>query len=233
MTVSWHNHLVLLRDLTGSIADFHALPIPDDLAEAEVWSFVPPKSGLVLGSAQDLAVVDSASAAAAGVDVVRRRSGGGAVYVDPTRCVWVDVVVPKHDERWSDDVRQATYWLGEAWQRALATLGVETRLYRDGLEQAPWGRMVCFAALGPGEVLIGDRKIVGISQRRTRAGARFQCIAYDRWDPADVLDLLDLSETDRAEAALDLAGRAAGVGDRLPALRAAILGELLANQPMH
>lgn len=217
-----------LLELTGSIADFHARPIPDGLAQGEVWSYTPPGRGLVLGSAQQEDIADHAAAERAGIVVAKRRSGGGAVYVDPARCVWVDVVLPPHDERWSDDVREATYWLGEAWQRALASLGMDTRLYRGGLEQTPWGRLVCFAALGPGEVLVGDRKLVGISQRRTRAGARFQCIAYDRWDAHDVLDLLDLSDDDRRAAAEDLAGRATGVGDRLDDLRSAVLDELLA-----
>ena len=37
---------------------------------------------------------------------------------------------------------------------------------------APWsrrrGRTICFAGVGPGEVLLGERKLVGIAQRRTR-----------------------------------------------------------------
>lgn len=218
-----------LRKLSGSAGEFHARTVPDDLTEAEAWLFVPDDRSLVLGSAQQESITDSGAVARAGVEVTKRRSGGGAVYVDPAHCLWVDVVVPRHDERWSDDVREATYWLGEAWQRALATIGLETRLYRGGLEQTPWGRLVCFAALGPGEVLVGDRKLVGISQRRTRAGARFQCIAYDRWNAADVLDLLDLSPADHDSAAADLAGRATGVGEHLDALRTAIVDELMAD----
>lgn len=223
---------VQLRHVTGSIADFHARVVPDDLSEAEVWSFEPDHSALVLGSAQDHTTASAVATAAAHVEVVRRRSGGGAVHVDPGRSVWVDVVVPHHDERWSDDVRESTYWLGEAWQRALATLGIASELYRGGLEQTPWGRLVCFAALGPGEVLVDGRKLVGISQRRTRAGARFQCIAYDRWDPYDVLDLLDMTTADRAIAGADLVDRATGVGPRLTQLRTAILEELV-GRPMH
>jgi lipoate-protein ligase A len=37
---------------------------------------------------------------------------------------------------------------------------------------------VCFAGVGPGEVLTGDRKLVGLSQRRTRHGIRIQCQAH-------------------------------------------------------
>jgi hypothetical protein len=86
---------------------------------------------------------------------------------------------------------------------------------------------VCFGALGPGEVLIDGRKAVGVSQRRTRAGARFQCIVYDRWNPDDVLDLLELSDVDRQRAGAELADIATGVGDRLDDLRQAIVEVLV------
>lgn len=103
---------------------------PPDLATEEVWSYSPPGRCLVLGSSQRDEIADLAAAERAGVQVATRRSGGGAVYVDPARCVWVDVVLPPHDRRWSDDVRAATTWLGEAWQRALATIGLDARLHR-------------------------------------------------------------------------------------------------------
>lgn len=216
-----------LRGVGGSVAEFHAHVFPADLAEPEIWLFVPERPALVLGSAQDESIADPVAAAAVSVDVVRRRSGGGAVFVHPDRCLWLDVILPRHDRRWVDDVRTSPLWLGEAWSRALAEVGLEAQLYAGGLEQTPWGRLVCFAALGPGELLVGGRKAVGISQRRTREGARFQCITYDRWDPRDVLDLLMLSEADRADASADLAEVAVGVGDRLSDLKDAILAELL------
>jgi len=49
---------------------------------------------------------------------------------------------------------------------------------------------VCFAGLGSGEVSVGDRKIVGMSQRRTRDWARFQCLVHRRFEPDDSLDVL-------------------------------------------
>lgn len=222
-----------LVPLTGPVADFHARQIPADLAEAEAWLFTPAERALVLGSSQQESTADEAATAAAGLAVVRRRSGGGAVYVDPDRSLWVDVVLPRHDDRWSDDVRAATYWLGEAWQAALRRVGVDAQLYAGGLEQTSWGRLVCFAALGPGEVLVDGRKTVGISQRRTREGARFQCIVYDRWDPYDVLDHLAMTEEDRRRAGADLADIATGVDDRLDALHSAIIEELVGAGPMH
>jgi hypothetical protein len=53
-----------------------------------------------------------------------------------------------------------------------------------------WSRLVCFAGIGPGEVLVGGRKAVGISHRRTRAGARFQCVAHRRWPGEELVALL-------------------------------------------
>ncbi|MDQ3757058.1 MAG: hypothetical protein M3394_04340, partial [Actinomycetota bacterium] len=70
-------------------------------------------------------------------------------------------------------------------------------------------RQVCFAGLGPGEVSVGGRKVVGIAQRRTRFGALFQCAVHRTWDPAPLVARLGLPP-----AAVDeLAGAAAGVED--------------------
>jgi lipoate-protein ligase A len=41
---------------------------------------------------------------------------------------------------------------------------------------------------------VGGAKVVGISQRRTRELARFQSVAYLAWDPAGLIDALDLPE---------------------------------------
>src|SRR5439155_265605 len=62
--------------------------------------------------------------AGAEVSVVRRRTGGGAVWVAPGDPVWVDVVVPAGDRLWDDDVGRAVWWLGDAWAAALADLGL-------------------------------------------------------------------------------------------------------------
>ena len=53
-----------------------------------------------------------------------------------------------------------------------------------------WSPLVCFAGVGPGEVLLGRRKLVGISQRRTRNGSRFQCMVHVRWSPDVLVGLL-------------------------------------------
>ncbi|HYI61834.1 MAG TPA: hypothetical protein VEW93_08530 [Acidimicrobiales bacterium] len=192
-----------------------------------LWVQEATGPALVLGSTQPAATVDTRAAAAAGVDVVRRRSGGGAVLVEPGGVVWVDVVVPPQDPLWDDDVGRAAQWVGEAWARALAAVGAgEGRVHRGALVATPWSRLACFGGLGPGEVTVGGRKVVGVAQRRTRAGARFQCAALLRWAPADLVALLALAPAEREAAAADLEGRAAPVTAPGEALLAAFAAAL-------
>jgi lipoate-protein ligase A len=166
------------------------------------------RPALVLGSTQRESDVDETAAAAAGVDVVRRHSGGGAVLLAPGDVLWLDVVVPAGDALWHPDVAVAFEWLGEAWVHALAAEGVVgTAVHRGALVRTHWSDVVCFAGLGPGEVTRYGAKVVGISQRRTRHAARFQCAVLARWDVVGIATLLGL---DRA-AIIELAPLAAGV----------------------
>ena len=163
-------------------------------------------SALVLGSTQPEAHV-AAGGRPPGVEVVRRRSGGGAVLVEPGRMLWADVVVPAGDALWQDDVGRAAWWLGAAWAAALSDLGVaHGDVHRGGLVRSRWSSWVCFAGLGPGEVTVAGRKVLGLAQRRIRHGALFQCALPLAWEPASVLDVLALPPAERDAAAVDLAG---------------------------
>ena len=166
---------------------------------------------LVLGSTQSPEVADARRASDSGVAVVRRRSGGGAVLVRPGELVWIDVFVPAGDRLWLADVGRATHWLGRAWADALGALGVAGEWHDGQLVTSSWSALVCFAGLGPGEVRAGGAKVVGVSQRRTRAGALFQCAALLRWNAGDLLDLLALDDERRAGGRRELAGVAAGL----------------------
>jgi lipoate-protein ligase A len=183
---------------------------------------------LVLGSGEPLAHVDRAAAAAAGLAVVRRRSGGSSVLVGPGRMVWLDVVVPDGDPLWDDDVGVAPLWLGRAWAGALAALGVPGAVVHEGrMERAPWSDHVCFAGTAPGEVRVPAGKVVGISQRRTRTAALFQCGALLRWDAPEAVAALAI---DRAAAARALAHAAAGIEDLVgPVRRGALEREVEAR----
>lgn len=209
--------------LTWSIERFqeppsvsHARPLPV-VPRRAVWVFEPTVAALVLGSTQQAEVAEGDH------EVVHRRSGGGAVLVVPGEVLWVDVLVPAGDPLWDDDVGRAFGWLGELWSAALAQLGVATTVHRGASRRSPWGDSVCFAGLGPGEVVnAAGQKVVGMAQRRTRSVARLQCAALARWDPETVAGLLALP----APAADDLRSVAAGVGVPLDRLLASFLATL-------
>ncbi len=218
--VSWR-----VEHAVGSAAAFHARPLPEPAARV-VSVLEIDRPALVLGSAQPETDADIAAVAGAGAELVRRRSGGGAVLLLPGQALWVDVVVPRDDRLWDNDVHRASHWLGAAWVAALVDLGVVAEVHTGPLVRTRWSRLVCFAALGPGEVHAGGRKLVGLSQRRTRHGARFQCLVLRRWDPEPLLALLALDAGHRRQAAAQLAPLATGLDRSLPTLLDAFLARL-------
>lgn len=180
----------------GTAFDFHEQELGSGRA---VWWCDVDAPALILGSTQSHDDVDETAAASLGLDIVRRRSGGGAVYVHPTDSIWIDVTIGRDDPLWVDDVTRSMLWLGDAFVRALSPW-VEARVHRGAFEAGSDGRSVCFASTSPGEVFVGEKKLIGISQRRGRKGARMQCIVYRDWNPAAWAPVLS-SPTARTTAA--------------------------------
>jgi lipoate-protein ligase A len=178
---------------------------------------VPTVPAVVLGSTQPVPATGST-----GLDVVRRRSGGGAVLVSPEDPVWIDLDLPVGDPLWSDDVGRSFLWLGRTWVAAFAILGVEGEAHAGAFEPGRWGRTVCFAGRGPGEVFVGGAKVVGLAQRRTRAGARFQCAVLRHWEPGPLIEAV-VTATEREAARAELADVARGVPVEPPDLIDAFL----------
>lgn len=182
--------------VSGPPAALHAraVPVPASLS---ITFLDPTEPALVLGRSQRIPGDRDAA------DVVRRVSGGGAVWVAPEAQVWVDVVVPRDDRRWvGDDVNRAAWWVGDAWAAALGAVGVAgLEVHRGPMACGAWGPAVCFAGLGAGEVTVAGRKAVGVSQRRTRDYALFQCTVHVVWDPAPLVAGLGLPPTAVADLA--------------------------------
>ena len=183
---------------------------------------------IVLGSAQPEEHVDVAETERAGVEVARRRSGGGAVLVTESGVLWVDVVLPAGDPLWNDDVSQAALWVGQAWADALGRLGVgDATVWKQRMLTTEWSSRVCFAGVAPGEVLVDGKKAVGVSQRRTRHAALFQTAVLLEWAPAGLLRLLALDQDSRRRAEEELAPAATAV----PVAPADLLEAFLASLP--
>jgi lipoate-protein ligase A len=171
---------------------------------------------LVLGSTQPTELVDAAMMRTRGVELARRRGGGGAVYLGPGEQLWLDVWIPRQDPLWVADVSVAAEWVGAWWTAALAGAGVEQQsleVHRGRSVPGASGDLVCFAGRGPGEVFHDGRKVVGLSQWRAREGALFSSCAYVRWDPGPLLALLGVGQDERRQLAGGLASAAAGLDD--------------------
>jgi hypothetical protein len=172
----------LVERRTASATELHG-PWPNEESQAERVVAVCDVIGsptLVLGSSQSDVEISSnkESGLEGSLLITRRSSGGGAVLVAPHAQAWVDVWLPRGDPLWSEDVVRSSAWLGSAWLSALDALGVrDLEVHAGRLVRDSWSDIICFAGVGPGEVCWKNRKLVGLAQRRTRAGARFHTMS--------------------------------------------------------
>ena len=139
-------------------------------------------------------------AEAAGIEVCRRRSGGGLVHLDPATDCWIDAIVPSGSPLWETDVGRAFHWIGQVWATVLndaigaggpAIVHLPGRRTGSGTGRAT-RHLWCFAGLGHGEVTVGANKVVGLSQRRTRGWIRLQSLVMGRWPGGRLASYLDL-----------------------------------------
>ncbi len=190
--------MTLLERRTSAdyVALADALIARASLGEAVTAASVVEPAALVLGSAQRDDEVDRDACAAAGVAIVRRGTGGGAVLCD-SGVLLIDIAVPRGHDLGIDDVTEAYRPLGEALAAGLAALGVETRLVAvddarasDAARRAA-ARRACWAGISPYELLLPDgRKLVGLAQRRRQGAVLHQVAIHVTSPPIAVADLL-------------------------------------------
>ena len=212
------SHSWLRHDWVGTASDFHSKDLP---VERALWLCSAEKPALILGSTQDESDVRVDVAVGSGIEIVRRRSGGGAVYVAPDESVWMDITISRKDPLWQDDVSASMLWLGDAFVQALQPW-VHAETFRGTFHNGDVGRAVCFASAAPGEVFVGDNKLVGVSQRRNREGARFQCVLYRQWNPLIWSSLLTSVDVQEHVCNMQVATIAAPARDIADAVMAAL-----------
>jgi lipoate-protein ligase A len=106
--------------------------------------------------------------------------------------------------------------IGEGWVEALrGVVDGELTVHRGPQVRTAWSELVCFAGLAPGEVLVDGVKLVGISQRRTRRGARFQCAVNRRFDGDLLIELLADPPSAELPPVATLPATATDIADRL------------------
>lgn len=202
------------------------------LPEVEARSVViaqPTDSAVVLGSAQKMSDLQQQLCESAGYGVVHRKSGGGGVIIVPNEIVWIDLFLPGDDPLYIRDVRKGSFWVGDLWADALGNLGLDPRVlsvHRGGMVESPWSSLCCFAGTGPGEVIYQGQKIMGLSQRRTRAGAWFFTLVYRSFQPDRDASLLIEEVQSRPVVADALRGQVAVVDLGSEEIEHGLLGAL-------
>jgi lipoate-protein ligase A len=129
------------------------------------FAWAPPTVSLGYGQPLDRHV-DVAACRRLGVGVVRRPTGGSAIYHDgPERELTYSVAALAGDLGVSADLLDTYRWIGRALVRGLNALGA-------GAEMIPTGRGLardpafCFARTGAYEIEVAGKKLVGSAQRR-------------------------------------------------------------------
>jgi lipoate-protein ligase A len=136
------------------------------------FAWRPPTVSLGYGQPLDRHV-DIAACRALGVGLVRRPTGGSAIYHDgPERELTYSVVATADDLGGATDLLETYRWIGRALLRGLTALGAPAKM----VPVAPAGASApafCFARTGAWEIEIDGRKVVGSAQRR-QGGAFLQ-----------------------------------------------------------
>jgi lipoyl(octanoyl) transferase len=129
------------------------------------FAWAPPTVSLGYGQAlgQD---VDVAACRALGVGLVRRPTGGSAIYHDgPERELTYSVCAAAADLGIGPDLLETYQWIGRALLRGLRALGAPAELVPERPPDGPVPAF-CFARTGVFEIEVAGRKLVGSAQRR-------------------------------------------------------------------
>lgn len=161
----------------GSVNDLHSYTC--DKSQLLAILNRPTSDSIVLGSSQSMTLLDSEKIKKTQIEICKRKTGGGLVYIDKVHDIWIDIYIPTTSSLYEINISKSFNWLGNTWIETLTELNrqlepnlqiVKTKSKTDELSS-----LVCFAGLNHGEVLYCDRKVVGISQRRNKELAKFQC----------------------------------------------------------
>jgi lipoate-protein ligase A len=142
-----------------------------------LWTYGEP--AVVLGCSQRHLVTPEEIEQRAGIGAVVRQAGGGAVLAGP----WMlsaSVVLPNSHPLASSNLIQSYRWIGELHAMVLQRLGIAARAIdaeeAKSLQQESLAAglgWACFGGFSPWEVVVGQRKIVGLAQVRRRTGTLF------------------------------------------------------------
>jgi len=129
------------------------------------FAWDPPTVSVGYGQPLDRHV-DVAACRRLGVGLVRRPTGGSAIYHDgPERELTYCVTATADDLGVGGDLLETYRWIARALVRGLNALGARAEMIPTGRGLGP-DPAFCFARTGAFEIEAGGRKLVGSAQRR-------------------------------------------------------------------
>jgi len=169
------------RNMARDVAMLEAVADGEAVPTVRLYGWDPPC--LSLGRHQRLEAADLAFCRAEGIDVVRRPTGGRALlhHLELTYAV----IAPLNEGPLPRGLQEAYRTICAVLVRAVRALGVDAELTGGEVNlQLPHPKTTvpCFEAPAGGEVVVGDRKLIG-SAMRAHGGAILQhgAILLD-WD---------------------------------------------------
>lgn len=189
------------------------------------WNLAQP-AGLVLGFSQKHSVLNPEGLAALSIPIYHRRAGGTAVLVGP-QLLSLDVVLPADHPLVLPDIVESYRWFGETWVAALRQLGITTRAIPPAEAHASRARLkqeetreyellmnrACYGTVSPYEVVVDQRKVVGLDMIRRRAGSLLQAGVLLQWDTEVLAQLLGHTSEEQALLRNGLRERAVGLDE--------------------
>src|SRR5438270_9443460 len=187
------------------------------------WS-IAEHEGLVLGCSQNEDALNLEGLTQQQKPIYHRRAGGTAVLVGP-HLLSLDVVLPAGHPLILADIVKSYEWFGEVWVEALERLGIEARVVlpqeareRRMLLKQPETqvreellRRACFGSISPYEVVVGQRKVVGLDMIRRKTGSLLQAGILLHWETDELAQLLGHTLEEQALLREGLRERAVGI----------------------
>ncbi len=189
------------------------------------WSQAEP-TGLVLGFSQKASILNPQALAESRIPLYHRRAGGTAVLVGP-HLLGLDVVLPAEHPLVLTDLIESYRWFGETWVQALRLLGIETRVVtpdeahrqrarakqEESRAREEILRRACYGSNSSYEVVVEQRKVVGLDMIRRRNGSLLQAGVLLSWESETLARLLGHTPAEQELLRGELPGRAVGLDE--------------------
>jgi lipoate-protein ligase A len=196
------------------------------LPTLRLYGWSPPC--LSLGRNQPLADVDLGACRDAGVDVVRRPTGGRAIL--HTEELTYSLALPQTDPRVAEGVLESYRRLSVGLLAGLHGLGVEASQAPEQGKESVDRTAICFETPSGYEITVGARKLMGSAQWRARGGVLQHGTLPLSGDLTRIVNYLAISQGDRVMQRRRLRARALTLADALGhAVGFSQAAEVLAN----